>query len=97
MASVAVLPQQPDIQYAPDFAKYEARSKRRQQAEALKTQALPRGFSRRLSSELIWDGKTLDNYDWNFVLTQQHIEELERALAHFKCRLPVNCSRMLTN
>jgi hypothetical protein len=85
MATVDVQPQQPDIQYAPDFTKYEARSRRRQQAEALRSQALPTGFIPRLSSELVWDGKSLDNYDWNFVLTQEDIEELEHALAHFKC------------
>lgn len=90
MASVAVQPQQPDIRYAPDFRKYEARSKRRQQTEAVKTQTLPKGFSQQLSSELVWDGKSFDDYDWNFVLTQDHIEELEQALAHFKCKVLVN-------
>jgi hypothetical protein len=90
MATVDVLPQRPDIQYAPDFNKYEARSRRRQQAEALKSRALPKGFSRRLSSDLVWDGKSLDNYDWNFVLTREHLEELEHALAHFKCEVFVD-------
>ena len=83
MASAAV--QQPDIQYAPDFTKYKARAKRRQENEVPKAQLLPEGFPQQLSSDLVWEGSTLQNYDWNFTLTQEHLEELEQALAHFKC------------
>lgn len=83
MASAAI--HQPDIQYAPDFTKYEARVKRRQENEVPKLQRLPDGFPRQLSSDLVWEGSTLQDYDWTFTLTQEHLEELEQALAHFKC------------
>ena len=85
MAAAAVLPaRQPDIQYTPDFIKYEARVKLRQETEVVKARRLPDGFPQQLTSDLVWEGSTLDNYDWNFVLTPEHLDELEHALEHFK-------------
>ncbi|KIW94281.1 uncharacterized protein Z519_05597 [Cladophialophora bantiana CBS 173.52] len=87
MAAAAIATaRQPDIEYTPDFNKYTARVKRRLETEeALATKNLPAGFPRQLKSELVWEGASIANdFDWNFILTPEHIEELEHALAHFK-------------
>lgn len=77
---------QPDIGYKPDFEKYQARTKLRLQTEPLREKGLPPGFPRQLVSDLVWEGEGLaDKYDWTYTLTAEDIEELERALAHFKC------------
>ncbi|RMZ87064.1 hypothetical protein DV736_g5712, partial [Chaetothyriales sp. CBS 134916] len=85
MAAAAVAtPRQPDIQYHPDFQKYQSRVKRRLETEPV-TKHLPDGFPQQLNSDLVWDGATIgQSYDWNFVLTTEHVEELEAALTHFK-------------
>ncbi|RMD40168.1 hypothetical protein DV735_g4956, partial [Chaetothyriales sp. CBS 134920] len=85
MAAAAVAsPVQPDIQYHPDLQKYESRVQRRLATESI-TKKLPDGFPKQLHSDLVWEGATVgDTYDWNFVLTPDHIEELDAALAHFK-------------
>ncbi|KAL2437195.1 Taurine hydroxylase-like protein SAT17 [Exophiala dermatitidis] len=76
---------QPDIDYKPDFEKYQARTKLRLQTEPLREKGLPPGFPRQLVSDLVWEGEGLaDEYDWTYTLTAEDIEELERALAHFK-------------
>jgi hypothetical protein len=87
MAAAAVATtQQPDIHYTPDLANYEARVKRRRETEILATK-LPVGFPLQLTSDLVWDGASIgDSFDWNFVFTASHIDELEVALAHFKCK-----------
>ncbi|RMZ77173.1 hypothetical protein DV737_g4504, partial [Chaetothyriales sp. CBS 132003] len=83
-AAVVATPHQPDIQYHPDFQKYQSRVKRRLETEAVTTH-LPDGFPRQLNSDLVWEGATIgESYDWNFVLTAEHVEELEAALRHFK-------------
>ena len=77
---------QPDIQYAPDREKYQARVKRRLQAEALSERSLPGCFPYKLTSDLVWDGATVaQKYDWNFLLSTSHIAELQEALTYFKC------------
>lgn len=50
-------PMQPDIQYHPDYQKYQARAEHRKATEAL-TKTLPAGFSAELISPLVWEGKT---------------------------------------
>lgn len=88
MASVATetVLRQPDIAYTPDFDKYQARTRLRLTTEPLKEEDLPSGFPRELKSDFVWEGEGLaEKYDWTFVLTDEHIEELETALAHFKC------------
>lgn len=78
-------PGQPDIEYAPDPDKFLARTQRRRETEKLE-QSLPSGFPTKLESDLVWDGKDLaEKYDWNYVLTDADIEEIENALKHFKC------------
>jgi hypothetical protein len=78
--------QTPDIAYKPNYEKYQARSKLRLQSEPLHQVGLPASFPQRLSGDLVWEGDGLaDKYDWTFVLSEVHVEELEDALAHFKC------------
>ena len=80
-------PGQPDITYAPDHEKWVARAKTRQETEDLPT-VLPAGFPQKLDSVLVWDGNTLaESYDWNYVLTPSDLEEIDRGLHHFKCKL----------
>ena len=88
MAAAAVeSARQPDISYTPNYETYQARAKRRFQTEALAAKKLPAGFPQQLKSDLVWEGAFVGNqYDWNFVLSPEHIEELEQALAHFKCK-----------
>ena len=77
---------QPDISYAPDPDKYQARQKARLQTEAVKHASLPSGFPQRLISDLAWEGDRLaDTYDWTYVLNEDEVQELEDALRHFRC------------
>lgn len=86
MGSVEVLPpSQPDIGYAPDLDKYLARVQRRKETEKLES-ALPAGFPSQLQSKLVWDGNTIgEEYNWTYELNEAEAEEIEAALAHFKC------------
>lgn len=80
-------PGQPDISYTPDYQKYLDRTKRRKQNEQLE-KFLPPGFPEKLESDLVWDGdKILGEYDWAYELSSADIEEIDRALQHFKCML----------
>lgn len=76
---------QPDIQYAPDYAKYQARTARRLATETL-PKDLPAGFPKELESDLVWEGSKLaGNYNWTYELNAAEIEEIEKALQHFQC------------
>ncbi|QKX63827.1 uncharacterized protein TRUGW13939_10998 [Talaromyces rugulosus] len=78
------IPQQPDIQYAPDHAKYQARTARRLATEALSA-GLPAGFPKELKSDLVWEGSELTgSYDWTYELKPAEVEEIEKALQHFQ-------------
>lgn len=89
MATTVVTQQQqkqPDIQYAPDFDKWRARTESRLQNEKLRTD-LPPGFPEKLESDFVWDGDTLPGkYDWVYELNESELDEIERALSHFKCK-----------
>ncbi|KAF3404614.1 hypothetical protein DPV78_003350 [Talaromyces pinophilus] len=75
---------QPDIQYHPDYSKFLDRSKRRLERETL-TKVLPPGLPQRLSSSFVWDGNEIQGRDdWVIALTDNHLEEVDRALSHFK-------------
>jgi bacteriocin-like protein len=77
---------QPDIAYAPDFAKYEARTKKRLATEKLEKQTLPAGFPSRLESDFVWDGDSVKGtYEWVHELNDKELAEIEGALEHFKC------------
>lgn len=79
-------PGQPDISYAPDYDKYQARAARRVQSESLPT-ALPDGFPEQLKGDLVWEGNTLaETYDWTYVLSEDQLAEIDRAVSHFKCQ-----------
>lgn len=81
-------PGQPDIQYAPDYAKYEARGARRVQAEKLPT-SVPEGFPDQLHGDMVWEGETLaETYDWTYVLNEGQLAEIDEAVKHFKCKHP---------
>ncbi|KAI8246928.1 Taurine hydroxylase-like protein SAT17 [Colletotrichum sp. SAR 10_99] len=84
MATVTIaLPVQPDIQYAPDRVKWQARVASRVQDPNL-PKALPEGLPAQFKSDLVWEGSTLANdYDWTYVLSTEQLDELDAALAHF--------------
>ena len=78
-------PGQPDIAYHPDWDKYQARAARRLRTEDL-PKTLPDGFPTELKGELVWDGETIaQEYNWTYVLSAEQLDEIDRALAHFKC------------
>jgi hypothetical protein len=78
---------QPDIGYKPDYEKYIERSKRRQETESLKT-SLPPGFPKELKSSLVWEGHNVgEKFDWTYELNAIEVEEIEKALRHFKGKL----------
>lgn len=82
----AAPPGQPDIDYAPDYDKWQARAAKRVAAGDLDSK-VPDGFPEQLTGDLVWDGKTLSQaYDWTFVLNTEQLAEIDRALAHFKCK-----------
>lgn len=89
MAAAAVqILRQPDIEYAPNYDNYISRVKRRQENENL-AKSLPEGFPAKLESDLVWDGRNLaETYDWNYVLTESDIAEIDQALRHFQCKQP---------
>lgn len=83
-ALVAGPPGQPDISYAPDLLKYQARTAKRLAEETL-TKTLPEGFPSELKGDLVWEGDRLaETYDWTYVLNEDQLVEVESALKHFK-------------
>lgn len=77
-------PGQPDITYAPDYAKYKARTERRLATDQLPT-TLPDGFPNKLESNLVWDSTDIaSRYDWTYVLSPSDLAEIDSALQHFK-------------
>ncbi|KZL78564.1 taurine catabolism dioxygenase (TfdA family taurine catabolism dioxygenase TauD) [Colletotrichum tofieldiae] len=77
-------PVQPDIQYAPDYQKFQARVARRAQEPGL-PKSLPAGLPTHFKSDIVWDGATLaSEYDWTYALSPEQLDELDAALAHFK-------------
>lgn len=79
-------PGQPDIDYAPDYDKWQARAARRVAAGGLASK-VPDGFPEQLTGDLVWDGRTLaESYDWTYVLNSEQLDEIDQALTHFKCR-----------
>ncbi|KAI8935842.1 hypothetical protein NX059_007359 [Plenodomus lindquistii] len=84
MAIAEITPRQPDIDYAPDYDKYLARTKRRLESEEL-NKTLPPGFPEKLESDLVWDKTDIaSRFDWTYSLTKDDLEEVESALQHFK-------------
>lgn len=77
-------PTQPDIEYHPDFAKYQGRTQRRKETDTLQT-TLPEGFPQKLDSPLVWDGKDVEQRDdWIYQLSDDQLNEIDSALKSFK-------------
>ncbi|CEO58945.1 Putative Taurine catabolism dioxygenase TauD, TfdA family protein [Penicillium brasilianum] len=77
-------PVQPDIQYHPDFEKYQARTRHRKETESLQT-SLPAGFPQKLTSPLVWEGKDIEQTsDWIYKLSDDQLDEIDAGLKSFK-------------
>ena len=48
---------------------------------------VPEGFPEQLNGDLVWEGdKLADTYDWTYVLSEDHLAEIDEAVKYFKCR-----------
>ncbi|KAF2624324.1 Clavaminate synthase-like protein [Macroventuria anomochaeta] len=82
--AIAEVAQQPDIGYTPDHDKYLAPVQRRLKGDNL-DKTLPPSFSTELKSDLVWDNTDIaDRFDWTYEPTATDLEEIEKALQHFK-------------
>ena len=87
MSATFTTQRQPDISYHPDYTKFQLRIERLKSQRQSNPQ-LPSGFPQKLTGPLVWEGKDFtDEKDWTFVLTPEHLVEIENALVHFKCEL----------
>lgn len=78
-------PGQPDIEYAPNYAKFQSRTERRLKTEDLPT-SVPDDFPEQLSGDMVWEGaKLAETYDWTYVLREDQLIEIDAALKHFQC------------
>ncbi|KAF7359189.1 Clavaminate synthase-like protein [Mycena sanguinolenta] len=77
---------QPDIFYHPDEAKFRARTARRLVEDpTLPQRPLPAGFPPSVDGPIVWEGKDwTDESQWVFNLTDEHLAEIDIALAHFE-------------
>lgn len=84
-ALVAGPPGQPDISYAPNWDKYQARLQRQLQVPNRPTN-LPAGLPQKLSGDLVWDSESLarEQYKWTYEFSAAQLDEIDAALAHFK-------------
>ena len=89
---VTTASQQPDIEYAPNIGKWQARAQSRLANDrgTLKKD-LPPGYPQKLESDLVWEGRGGDHqalkekhYNWVYELSGDEVDEIERALDHFK-------------
>ncbi|KAH7375491.1 TfdA family taurine catabolism dioxygenase TauD [Plectosphaerella cucumerina] len=77
-------PGQPDINYAPDYDKWQQRVARRIAEGNLPTK-VPDGFPTELTGPTVWEGSTLaETYDLTYVLNADQLAEIDQAVAHFK-------------
>ena len=85
---------QPDIDYHPDEAKWEARTARRLAEDpSLPSTPLPSGFPTHLESPLVWKGSDWkEEKEWVYEMSPDHLQELDKALRHFqsKCNFPTS-------
>ncbi|KAJ7778639.1 hypothetical protein DFH07DRAFT_901329 [Mycena maculata] len=79
-------PKQPDISYHPDEAKFRARTARRLAEDpTLPQRPLPAGFPPSTEGPIVWEGKDwTDESQWVYNLTDEHLQEIDRALVHFE-------------
>ncbi|KAI5855093.1 Clavaminate synthase-like protein [Durotheca rogersii] len=77
-------PGQPDIAYVPDYDKWQARAARRLKEGNL-PKTLPEGYPAQLTGAMVWEGETVgDTYDWTYVLSDEQLAEIDRALEYFQ-------------
>ncbi|KAK1995985.1 hypothetical protein LX36DRAFT_701925 [Colletotrichum falcatum] len=82
-------PVQPDMEYEFDCPKFQARVARRIQEPGL-PKTLPEGLSAQLKNDMVWEGATLaSEHDSTCVPTPDQLDELDAALARFKCVVAV--------
>jgi hypothetical protein len=86
-AMPATFNQQPDIQYQPDYKKYQERTARRLEHGML-TRNLPAGFPQQLSSPLVWTKTDFKGEEWVTVLTEADQHEIAAALRVFQGSSP---------
>ncbi|KAF1986479.1 Clavaminate synthase-like protein [Aulographum hederae CBS 113979] len=81
------LPGGPNIQWDPSYATYRARVNMLAKLDLPRPNQVPQGFPEMVSAPWAWDGSEYDDGD-NYVLklTEDDIEEIERALRYFKQR-----------
>ncbi|KAG6809387.1 hypothetical protein H0H92_000456 [Tricholoma furcatifolium] len=75
----------PDIEYRPDYAKWQARTARRLREDpTLPNTPLPDGFPKRLDSPLVWEGKEWqDESQWVYELSDIELKEIDDAVRYF--------------
>jgi hypothetical protein len=74
---------QPDISYHPDPENFRLRSERLK--SQIVTRGIPPRFPEQLTGGLVWEGVDFTNErEWTFSLTDEHLKEIDQALAHFK-------------
>ncbi|KDQ08466.1 hypothetical protein BOTBODRAFT_165901 [Botryobasidium botryosum FD-172 SS1] len=78
--------EQPDISYHPDEKKFKERTARRLAEDPSLPQApLPAGFPAKVGGPIVWEGKEWrDEKQWVYQLNPTELEEIDRALSHFK-------------
>ncbi|KAF8443469.1 hypothetical protein BDZ91DRAFT_174561 [Kalaharituber pfeilii] len=78
------VPQQPDIDWQPNFQKYSERVQRNKARRRNGSGQLPEGYPREISSPLVWTGAELREDQYIFHLTEAEIMEVEKAMKDFK-------------
>ncbi|KAF8191506.1 hypothetical protein K438DRAFT_1590870 [Mycena galopus ATCC 62051] len=86
MTETTPAPVQPDIEYHPDEAKFRARTARRLAEDpTLPQRPLPAGYPPSIEGPIVWEGKDwTDESQWVYNLTEEHLAEIDQALAHFE-------------
>ncbi|KAF9466244.1 hypothetical protein BDZ94DRAFT_1280914 [Collybia nuda] len=84
--TITTTPQQPDIEYHPDEAKWRARTAQRfAENPDLAKVPLPEGFPKQVEGPIVWAGSDWVHEDqWVYNLSPADLEEIQNALNHFK-------------
>lgn len=78
-------PNQPDVNYYPDFVKYQKRTERRLQNEDLES-VLQLGLPQKIDCAAAWDRSIEERPEsWLYYLDAEDVEEIDQALARFQC------------
>jgi hypothetical protein len=76
----------PDIEYQPDFAKFQARTRSLHDIQK-PLERIPTGFPHELTSRLVWDSSThKSESEWTYELEENEHLDIHKALLHFKCQ-----------